>query len=376
MIVATGGRTELEPGQWSSIDIASLDGPPPGVRTAVVVDRFGAYEAVGVSELLVGWGVDVTVVTPHRMLGPRILRELVLVPALDRMQEAPGRFHLVTDVDPDAPLPEADLVVVIDRQPAPLVTGLPDSQVTVVGDAAEAGHLWAAIRSGNAAGRAAVARGTRRRARRSAEREPGRSRGACSARRVQRGVFSAASCAPRRSGDHTSWSSPIIVPASVCHSAMLIHANWAGLAWLAKPVERAARGLQPSSEVVGDLDLETGRVAVDPLHDPAVGVDQWRVDAVAHQVPGEHAADERAPVPVELGEQQELLVGRGVAVGVGGAGAVAVLGSHRPGAVAHADRVDGDALTLQRSPRRPPGTAGRSGRRPVRCPPRGARAAR
>ena len=120
----------------------------------MVVDRFGAYEAVGVSELLVGWGVDVTVVTPHRMLGPRILRELVLVPALDRMQQAPGRFHLVTDVDPDAPLPEADVVVVIDRQPAPLVTGLPDSQVTVVGDAAEAGHLWAAIRSGNAAGRA------------------------------------------------------------------------------------------------------------------------------------------------------------------------------------------------------------------------------
>ena len=70
------------------------------------------------------------------------------------MQEAPGRFQLVTDVDPDAPLPEADLVVVVDRQPAPLVTGLPDSQVTVVGDAAEAGHLWAAIRSGNAAGRA------------------------------------------------------------------------------------------------------------------------------------------------------------------------------------------------------------------------------
>ena len=153
VIVATGGRTELEPGQWSSIDIASLDEPPAGVRTAVVVDRFGAYEAVGVSELLVGWGVDVTVVTPHRMLGPRILRELVLVPALDRMQQAPGRFHLATDVDPDAPLPKADLVVVVDRQPAPLVTGLPDSQVTIVGDAAEANHLWAAVRSGNAAAR-------------------------------------------------------------------------------------------------------------------------------------------------------------------------------------------------------------------------------
>jgi NADPH-dependent 2,4-dienoyl-CoA reductase/sulfur reductase-like enzyme len=153
VIVATGGRTELEPGQWSSIDIASLDGPPAGVRTAVVVDRFGAYEAVGVSELLVGWGVDVTVVTPHPMLGPRILRELVLVPALDRMQQAPGRFQLVTDVDLDAPLPETDLVVVVDREPAPLATGLPDN-VVVVGDAAEAGHLWAAVRSGNAAGRA------------------------------------------------------------------------------------------------------------------------------------------------------------------------------------------------------------------------------
>jgi NADPH-dependent 2,4-dienoyl-CoA reductase/sulfur reductase-like enzyme len=154
VIVATGGRTSLEPGQWSSVDIVSLDGPPAGVRTAVVVDRFGAYEAVGVSELLTGWGVDVTVVTPHRMLGPRILRELVLVPALDRMQHAPGRFDLVTEADPDGPLPEADLVVVVDREPLALATGLPDDQVTVVGDAAEAGHLWAAIRSGNAAGRA------------------------------------------------------------------------------------------------------------------------------------------------------------------------------------------------------------------------------
>jgi hypothetical protein len=154
VIVATGGRTALEPGQCSSVDIVSLDGPPANVRTAVVVDRFGAYEAVGVSELLVGWGVDVTVVTPHRMLGSRILRELVLVPALDRMQQAPGRFALVTDADPDAPLPEADLVVVIDRRPAALATGLPEDRVTVVGDAAEPGHLWAAIRSGNAAGRA------------------------------------------------------------------------------------------------------------------------------------------------------------------------------------------------------------------------------
>jgi hypothetical protein len=154
VIVATGARPRVQPGEWSSAEVAALDSPPPGVATALVVDRFGAYEAIGVAELLAGWGIDVTLVTPHRMVAPRILRELVLVPALERLARAPGRFEARTEVDDAAPRPAADLVVIVDKEPAPLNLDLPGVEVVVVGDAAEPGHLWAAVRSGNAAGRA------------------------------------------------------------------------------------------------------------------------------------------------------------------------------------------------------------------------------
>jgi len=154
VVVATGARPTLAPGQLSSVDIAALGSAPPGVTTAVVVDRFGAYEAVGVSEMLVQWGIDVTVVTPHQMLGPRIVRELVLAPALARLGAGPGRFRLVTGADPSEPIPPADLVVVVDKEPAPLGLGPTTADVHVIGDAAEPGNLWAAMRSANAVARA------------------------------------------------------------------------------------------------------------------------------------------------------------------------------------------------------------------------------
>jgi NADPH-dependent 2,4-dienoyl-CoA reductase/sulfur reductase-like enzyme len=159
VIVATGARPLVAPGQWTSAEVAVLDGPPPGVGHAVVVDRFGAYEAVGVSEKLLDWGIDVTVTTPYDVFAPRVARELVMVPAIERLQRARGQFRVLTRVSAEVALPDADMVVVIDKEPAPLalstVTWSRLPAVHVVGDAREAGHLWAAIRSGNEAGRLA-----------------------------------------------------------------------------------------------------------------------------------------------------------------------------------------------------------------------------
>jgi 2,4-dienoyl-CoA reductase-like NADH-dependent reductase (Old Yellow Enzyme family) len=155
LILATGAERVRPDGAWSSIEIAALEAAPPGVASAVVVDRFGSYEVLGVAERLVGWGIDVTVVTPLPMLAMRALRELVVAPALERLAGGPGRFLARTGVDPGEPLPEADLVVVIEPAArAHGLTALDAVEVHVVGDAREPGHLWAAIRSGNAAGRA------------------------------------------------------------------------------------------------------------------------------------------------------------------------------------------------------------------------------
>lgn len=155
VIAATGAVRARPAGAWSSIEIAALDAPPPGVADAVIVDRFGSYEVLGVAERLVGWGIDVTVVTPLPMLAVRALRELVVAPALERLAAGPGRFRARTGVDPGEPLPVADLVVVIEPQHRPHGLTVSDGvEVHVVGDAHEPGHLWGAIRSGNAAGRA------------------------------------------------------------------------------------------------------------------------------------------------------------------------------------------------------------------------------
>jgi 2,4-dienoyl-CoA reductase-like NADH-dependent reductase (Old Yellow Enzyme family) len=156
IVVATGGRPTDDAGDLTSIDVARMSAPPPGVQRVVVVDRFGAYESIGVAETFVRWGLDVEVVTPHKFLAPKIMPEQVVAPARERMAKGPGTFTARTGWDPAEGVPAADIVMVIDRVAAPLGIA-PDTvdgrEVHVIGDAAEPGNLWAAIRTGNAVGR-------------------------------------------------------------------------------------------------------------------------------------------------------------------------------------------------------------------------------
>lgn len=164
VVVATGGRAPDDaqhtvgvsaPLSFTSAEVAQMIECPTGVHSVAVVDRFGAFEAIGVAERFVRWGVEVNLLTPHKMVGPRIMAEQVVMPAMNRMNAAPGTLTVRTGWEPDAAQPVmADAVVVIDRVPAPLglsTTGGPE--VHVIGDAAEPGNLWAAIRTGNAVGR-------------------------------------------------------------------------------------------------------------------------------------------------------------------------------------------------------------------------------
>lgn len=156
VVVATGGQPAPGEEGLTSIDIARMEAAPAGVSRVLLVDRFGSYEVLGVAEKFVRWGVDVEVVTPFKMLAPKVVSEQVITPALERIASHVGGFVARTGWAADAALPEADAVIVIDRRSAPL--GLSESstagrEVHIVGDAAEPGNLWAAIRTGNAVGR-------------------------------------------------------------------------------------------------------------------------------------------------------------------------------------------------------------------------------
>jgi len=157
IVVATGGRPPDDAGELTSIDVARMERPPAGVNKVAIVDRFGAYESIGVAETFIRWGIDVEIVTPHKMLAPKIMPEQVVAPARERMANGPGRFTARTGWDPAEGVPAADVVMVIDRVANPLALGdeaIAGREVHHIGDAAQPGNLWAAIRTGNAVGRA------------------------------------------------------------------------------------------------------------------------------------------------------------------------------------------------------------------------------
>src|SRR5207302_496047 len=94
-----------------------------------------------------------------------------------------------------------------------------------------------------------------------------------------------------------------------------------------------------ASELVGGLDLNSQGKSVGSFDHATCRVHQRGVNTVAHKVPGEHLAEKVTLIPIQARHEEELMIGRCVAEGVGDSGLPAIFGSHGPAAVSHPDRV-------------------------------------
>ena len=115
----------------------------PKGATAVVDDRFGGYEALGLAEWLATNGLAVTVTTPGRRVAANALLDLVVQPALERLQAL--NVNIQTKVDPP---PDADITLTIAKHPhEPLSSDLIAAgiNVQVIGDARDPGTILTAI---------------------------------------------------------------------------------------------------------------------------------------------------------------------------------------------------------------------------------------
>ena len=133
VIVATGA---------TGAEIPDISTVPQGA-TAVVDDRFGGYEALGLAEWLATQGLAVTVTTPGRRVAANALLDLVVQPALERLQAL--NVNIQTKVDTP---PKADLVLTVAKQPFdPLSAELIQAglEVKVIGDARDPGTILTAI---------------------------------------------------------------------------------------------------------------------------------------------------------------------------------------------------------------------------------------
>ena len=133
VVVATGAVGAEIP------DISSV----PKGATAVVDDRFGGYEALGLAEWLATEGLSVTLTTPGRRVAASALLDLVVQPALERLQAL--NVEIITKVDPP---PDANLVLTVAKHPHdPLSAELTAAGITlqVIGDAREPARILTAI---------------------------------------------------------------------------------------------------------------------------------------------------------------------------------------------------------------------------------------
>ena len=133
VIVATGATGAEIP------DISSL----PEGATAVVDDRFDGYEALGLAEWLATQGLSVTLTTPTRRVAANALLDLVVQPALERLQAL--NVQIQTKVDSPPP---ANLTLTVAKHPHdPLSTALTKAglQVQVIGDAQTPATILTAI---------------------------------------------------------------------------------------------------------------------------------------------------------------------------------------------------------------------------------------
>ncbi|MXZ86579.1 MAG: NAD(P)-binding protein [Acidimicrobiia bacterium] len=111
--------------------------------TAVVDDRFGGYEALGLAEWLATQGLAVTLTTPGRRVAANALLDLVVQPALERLQT----LEVDVQTKVDSP-PLADLTLTVDKHPHdPLSADLTAANLTVhvIGDAHTPGTVLTAI---------------------------------------------------------------------------------------------------------------------------------------------------------------------------------------------------------------------------------------
>ena len=133
VVVATGAIGAEIP------DISTM----PKGATAVVDDRFGGYEALGLAEWLATQGLAVTLTTPGRRVAANALLDLVVQPALERLQALDVDFQTKVDAPP-----EADLTLTVAKHPHnPLSADLVSANlnVQVIGDARTPGTILTAI---------------------------------------------------------------------------------------------------------------------------------------------------------------------------------------------------------------------------------------
>lgn len=133
VVVATGA---------TGAEIPDTSALPEGA-TAVVDDRLGGYEALGLAEWLATQGLAVTVTTPGRRVAANALLDLVVQPALERLQVLD--VQIKTRVDSPS---QADLILtVVKKSYDPLSADLVAAglAVKVIGDAREPGRILTAI---------------------------------------------------------------------------------------------------------------------------------------------------------------------------------------------------------------------------------------
>ncbi len=161
VIVATGATGAELP------EVGALPTRP----TAVVDDRFGGYEALGLAEWLATRGARVILTTPHRRVARRALLDLVVQPALERLKTLDVKIITNVDIDVvDVDIGDidigightgvgdndtgiglrarADLILTVDKQPYDLLSGeLIDAgfEVRLIGDARNPGSILTAI---------------------------------------------------------------------------------------------------------------------------------------------------------------------------------------------------------------------------------------
>ena len=115
----------------------------PEGSTAVVDDRFGGYEALGLAEWLATQGLAVTLTTPGRRVAASALLDLVVQPALERLQGLDVNIQTKVDTPP-----EADLTLTVAKHPHdPLSADLTNAglNVQVIGDANTPSTILTAI---------------------------------------------------------------------------------------------------------------------------------------------------------------------------------------------------------------------------------------